>query len=166
MYKYVLSIILLFCCTLIFSQSIQRSTSFSSSGSYANIGSLQLQSNIGELMITTYSGTQNMLSQGFVQPDQLILTLSDNNTNTIEAKVFPNPVINRLFIEINTVDNYTIEVYDVLGKKQIIDVAMGQSGSKQNFELNFEAINSGIYFVRITSLHNQLNKIFKIYKIR
>ena len=164
--KHTIAIFFFFVSTLTFSQSVQRTTYFSCSGDYSNIGTLQLQSNIGELMAITYNGAQNILTQGFVQPETPVITLT-NNIALQEGNAFPNPVITKLTIELNLIDytDITIEVYDILGKSQVLDIAKGFSNNQESYQLNFEKINPGIYFIRISSARSQFNKMFKVNKV-
>ena len=161
--RYTIAIILFLNCADLFSQSLQRYSAFSCSGDYSNIGTLQLQSNIGELMADTYIGSQNIFTQGFVQPEAPITTKIKEIVNTGEANIFPNPVSDKLNVQLGLIEvsDIKIEVYDLLGKVQILSI----SDDNKNYELNFEPLNSGIYFMKISSVKSKFNKIFKINKI-
>lgn len=159
-----IAVILFFSCTEIFSQSVQRSTVFSSAGNYSDLGTLKLQSNIGELMVDTYNNSQNIFAQGFIQPETFISTIIEQTPDALgDGKVYPNPVNDKLYIQLTLVNKFDvkIEVYDVLGKLQMIDI----SNSDKNYELDVEQLNPGIYFIKISSSDNQFGKIFKINKV-
>ena len=148
----------------IFSQAIQRGTIFSSAGHYGTSSNLQLQSNIGELMTNTFSN-QTILTQGFVQPEPPIVTFTNNYQN-IDGVAYPNPVSSVLYLVLNNIINseLNIEVFDMLGNKQIVEIKNEDFLSKSQYQLHFEKFDSGIYFVRIVSQDNKLNKTFKVNK--
>ncbi len=166
MLRYLFISFLFLHCTFSYSQYVQRATFFSTGGNYGNNGSLQLQSNIGELMSDTYTSGSSMISQGFVQPDLSLITIVVENP-FVEAKAFPNPVLSQLTLELNLTeaDGVVIDVYDIFGKKEAIDFTSNYSSLKSSFILNLEKLSSGIYFIRIGSQKNKFNKIFKVNKI-
>ena len=164
--RYSITIILLTLSLQVFSQSIQRGTDFSSAAHYGTTTNLQVQSNIGELIVNTI-GTQTLLTQGFVQPEPPVVTSSNNYNTTFEGVAYPNPVTNNLYVDLNCDSNndITIEVFDILGNLQIIDIVKTTFLGKSHFEFNCKNLDSGVYFVRINSQKNQLNKTFKINKV-
>jgi len=164
--KFTSIILFLLPCCLAYSQSIERSTISSATGSHANNGAIQIQSNIGELMVETYTGTSTVFSQGFDQPE-LPFFVSVVNYDQIEGGVvFPNPVSKKLFIRLNwsNISDVVIEVYDVLGKKQEVSVLQGQFAQNSSFELDFENVENGIYFIHVVASNKQMNEVFKINK--
>lgn len=148
-----------------YSQSVQRDV-LSSAGGVGNNGSITLQSNLGELMIETYSNTQHTITQGFEQPDPSILTNITLKDRVLNPRVLPNPVREKLSIDLDQIDpkDIIVDVYDVLGK--IITTEFTKTiNSDEMLELQFEYADPGIYFVRIRSEINQLDRTFKISKI-
>ncbi len=166
LFKRILTLFLIINSSLIIGQTIQRESHFSSAGNYSNNAGIILQSNIGEMMITTENNGQNMFIQGFVQPEPVILT-SIPSLSGMGGSVYPNPVINNLVVQIYFADcsDLKIEVFDVLGKKQLFKREENQFNGYVNYELNFQSFSAGIYFVRVVSERNQFNKTFKINKI-
>ncbi len=165
MLKSGLLLVFIFLNSLIYSQTIQRATISSSAGSHSNPGALQLQSNIGELMIETYTAT-NILTQGFAQPEPPLITVNVNQFSFADGKVFPNPVTDNLFVQLNlpNYDDVSIELIDMLGKTQLVNIIKQETIGKSIYQLNMQNIDAGIYFVRIVSVKNQLNKTVKVNK--
>jgi hypothetical protein len=149
-----------------FSQSIQREV-FSSAGNFNAASSIYLQSNIGELIIETYENSNIIVSQGFEQNDPLPLGLNSSEFNIVEGKVFPNPMFSDLNIVLDFIDttDLVIEVFDVKGEKQVFNLQKVSLIGKIHYELHFENIGVGLYFVVITGEKNQFNRTFKITKI-
>jgi Secretion system C-terminal sorting domain len=160
-----LLIALIFLNTLMYAQTIQRPTISASAGNHSHPGTLQLQSNIGELMIETYTAT-NIVTQGFAQPEPPLITVNVNQYTFADGKVFPNPVTDNLFIQLNlpNYDDVSIELIDMLGKIQLINILKQETIGKSIYQLNMENVDAGIYFVRIISPKNQLNKTVKVNK--
>ncbi|CAN5463282.1 hypothetical protein BH10BAC1_BH10BAC1_10500 [soil metagenome] len=160
-----LFVLLFFINGVVFSQSIQREV-FSSAGNYNSTTTFSLQSNIGELMSSTFTNTTAVLSQGFVQSDQLFTNLASIDFSLVYGNAFPNPVADNLSIEFYALDcsDVVIEVYDILGKMQILETSNGFLNEKYRCDLNFNKITSGIYFVRVSSLKNNYSQIFKVTK--
>ncbi|MCE3280290.1 MAG: hypothetical protein K0S44_2481 [Bacteroidetes bacterium] len=149
---------------VVYSQSIQRFSFASGAGMNGN--TFLLESNIGELVVDTYNSGTNLLTQGFIQNDDFLLGYA-TNLRAIQGKVFPNPVSSFLHIELElvTYPELSIEVYDMLGKRQILQLNKHFKGSKVVYELNFENINSGFYFVKVISADNRFNEVFKVTKV-
>ncbi|KAA5822395.1 S8 family serine peptidase [Algibacter amylolyticus] len=85
------------------------------------------------------------------------LTVKEYGVNNA-FKIYPNPVYNKLFIELPSEDTtVSVKLYDVLGK----EVNSFQITSYQN-EINTTALANGIYFIRVES--SVVSKTFKIIK--
>lgn len=166
--RYLLSAFFISAVMCMQAQSVKRDA-FYSSGSFATGASVSLQSNIGELMAATWNNSQNYLSQGFVQPDQSLITLVNTKDATIEAKAFPNPVAAKLSVELSgagNINDLTVEVFDIVGKKQQVPLTeIYSNDSKSKFELDLKGLTSGIYFIRITSGGKEFSKTLKINKL-
>ena len=61
-----------------------------------------------------------------------------------ELRMFPNPAMNRLFVEIGDQAHGMLNVYDALGRS----VALLQSRTAKGFELNTFMLSAGVYSVR------------------
>lgn len=72
-------------------------------------------------------------------------SLGLNSFNNAHFKLFPNPAENQITVTTATpIDNAKIEVYDFLGRSVLQSFHENQ---KDNFNLNIENLNSGIYIV-------------------
>ncbi|WP_397362957.1 T9SS type A sorting domain-containing protein [Olleya sp. R77988] len=91
-----------------------------------------------------------------VSVDSYIANLHINSLSTISFKntalsVYPNPVVNKLFL--NTTKLLDFVMYDMLGKQ------INQGQISQNNPIDFSGCKQGVYFVKISD-----NQIFKIIK--
>jgi hypothetical protein len=150
-----------------YSQSVQRSSIQSAAGDFSDAGLMQLQSNVGELMSVSFFGSQGVLTQGFIQPELLSVSISDHKVENITGKVFPNPVLGKLYLEFRQINfsDISISIYDILGKQHICEIMPTKIEGRELIELNFENLNAGIYFVCINSSLIHFNQTYKISKI-
>jgi hypothetical protein len=62
--------------------------------------------------------------------------------------IFPNPVINQLTINVSSLNNVTIKVFNLLGEELIIERV---SSINQQYQLNIKNLTTGKYFLLIES---------------
>src|SRR6266542_2669033 len=107
--------LLIFVSTKISAQSFSP-TVIGSAGTYASSSGGSMAWTIGEIMVETYSGTNNFFTQGFHQPDSVTITVVPNYSfSTIS--VYPNPTSGIFFIDLPAASgNYSIELFDAQGK--------------------------------------------------
>ncbi|MUU78216.1 endonuclease [Winogradskyella endarachnes] len=78
------------------------------------------------------------------------LSLGEFNIETIE--LYPNPVNHNLTVELKSNIDTTIEIFNMLGK-QIVKNIINKTST-----LNLEALNTGIYIVKITQGNSTITK--------
>ncbi len=80
--------------------------------------------------------------------------VSDLSENTIHAYISPNPANDKIKVLLDSRDNQAlnIDLYDITGK-QVSNLLHEekQTASEYNFDLTKYQINSGVYFIRISS---------------
>ncbi len=125
---------------------------------------LTLDSSIGELMVETYTNPSNLITQGFIQSTPFSVSVME--LKAIDGRAFPNPVTANLTIELNVlhISGISVEVLDLLGKRQSLPFTSSLFNDKMCIDLNFEGMNSGVYFVQIRDAENTVNRTFKITK--
>jgi hypothetical protein len=71
-----------------------------------------------------------------------------------EMKLYPVPTDNELIVELNTISDYTITIYNFLGQR------VGQSDivNTNKFLLNTQNLNNGIYFVQFQNKESKTTK--------
>jgi hypothetical protein len=150
---------------------------YSSAGRHVLKNNFSLNYNIGEPVVFTATGSNVILTQGFEQPDQALVTGISSVHPEMEAVVFPNPVSDQLHIHItNTTQgaDLKLEVFDLVGKKisppyqyspAETMVKVGSSSLlNSTFSVDLSACKAGIYFITVSSVRNALNETFKIIK--
>jgi hypothetical protein len=115
---------------------------------------------IGQIVYTTYTGTNGSLAQGIQQPFEFSVV-----TGLIEAiginlicATYPNPTKNFVMLKIENyrTDNLTYLLYDSNGK-------LLENKKVEGSETSIDMCNlvTATYFLKI----NESNKVLKIYKI-
>ena len=104
-------------------------------------------SNACEYNVPNIGGTNRFLS-----PE----TALNSSIEAINTKVFPNPAGNELFIT-TEVENATIEIYNVIGEKILI-----QKLENASTKLDIGSFNNGTYLYKITNSSGALIKTDKL----
>jgi PKD repeat protein len=134
------------------------------SGNFDTSGISTLSWSIGECMIETYTGTNNILTQGFHQTDYLITEIDEVNDPDYSINIFPNPAKENLTIEIITSDPEILTLYfsDEIGK---ILIRENMKSEERLRTINLQGISTGIYFLSIVSESGKIIKSYKVQKI-
>lgn len=148
-----------------YSQSISRYV-ISSGAKYASNSSCGIYANVGELGIQTYAVTNNILTEGFVQPPPPLNTvIKFIEPATDDYSIFPNPTSNSIQITTGKSSNIiALEIYDLQGRKveQNFDF---QKNADTTYTLNIALLDNGVYFIKfITSNHSEY-KVIRLVKI-
>jgi hypothetical protein len=158
-----LSLLLLLCGTKVEGQSISRYV-FGSSGTEGSVGSVLIYSNVGEMMVNTISAGTDVLTQGFEQPENIIITSLHDLGSGQNFLVFPNPVLDKFNIRYNGPGPLTVSIYTVQG-------ALLWRERPSVFEQGLSPImdvtdlKSGIYLIMIENREGQALQTSKFIKL-
>jgi PKD repeat protein len=83
-----------------------------------------------------------------VMPIQGTSAVSNITKNTEKLQVYPNPVTNNTFIELASLQNQTIVIYEVSGK--IISTLQTGVLTNKKYSLNTASLSPGMYFVVVS----------------
>ncbi|MGO3238735.1 MAG: T9SS type A sorting domain-containing protein, partial [Psychroflexus halocasei] len=112
------------------------------------IPSTQLNNVVG--IVSEFGGDGQLFPRSL---DDFNATLGNTSFDATEFSVYPNPT-QGTYVNINTSnsDDFTVEVYDILGKAVI------SQEMNSNESLNISALKSGVYLVKITQESNSITK--------
>ena len=130
----------------------------SSGGNYAQSSNVQISYTIGQAVYAAGQGSSVSVTQGFQQPEYII-TEVNNNDNTLDVKLYPNPTLNDVVVDFygNFSGTYTAKIYDLSGKM------LSQTNITSNSQkLNLRNYPAGNYLIKITQGNKQ--KTFKVIK--
>lgn len=84
---------------------------------------------------------------------QTCALLSTNDFENNKLKLYPNPATDELNIQLNaTATNFKISIYNTLGSL----VLENENQTNSSNSINISALNSGMYFVKITDTENNV----------
>lgn len=145
-------------------------TVVSSGGNYVTSAAGSLSYTIGEPVITTISGTGNILTQGFQQPTSIVNGLLDVEKLAYGSfSVYPVPATDKLWFGYEFPQEGKVEVamFDALGQK--LDFSLNEDYEKGKIvhSLDCEKYASGNYVLSATFISNDnsrkvLSKKFQI----
>ncbi|MDJ1499540.1 T9SS type A sorting domain-containing protein [Xanthocytophaga agilis] len=105
------------------------------SGQKLQNGSFQLTYSVGEPLITVIKTQNDILTQGFIQPD--VAKFGDN------FNYYPNPVTDKLYLE-NADKIASYKVYDVLGR-EVFGHRFDQP--QRQITINLETLAEAIFII-------------------
>ncbi|NTW32608.1 MAG: T9SS type A sorting domain-containing protein [Bacteroidetes bacterium] len=137
--------------TSIFSQTLSP-TVVASSGGYFVSGSSTLSFTVAEMtMIQTFSSHSNILTQGFQQPYDLAVSITEPQYNSEGISVYPNPTTGYFTLSYSNNDNSTsnIKLYNLVGQVVLNKQVSSMDGfNKVNFDIS--KFRQGIYMIELT----------------
>jgi Secretion system C-terminal sorting domain len=133
-------------------------TVIASTGAYAANGNYSLSYTVGEMtMVQTFTGGNNILTQGFQQPNDKVTGLIDITSAEFGSfVVYPNPAVDQFWFgfQLPEAGKVTVTMYDAIGQK-ISDIYYGNYESgKIVSNANAANLAAGMYLVTLTFTSN------------
>lgn len=145
------------CCSFSFSALAQPHDLVSSSGASFQNGSMHISFSVGEPVISTFTSTGLVLTQGFHQT-RLRSGVPVVNQPEIQMAVFPNPVKDRLMLQIENPLQFEYQVHDTRGRIIFRGEILGE-----RTEIDFSGLAPAVYLLSVTNYESKL-RIFQIVK--
>lgn len=164
--KYLTTFTLLLFSLFSSAQSLSPSV-IASYGKWSDNGGFTLSATSGEMMIQTFTGGINILTQGFQQPDEKTVGIQELNTDGFSIKIFPNPTSDLVTVSLQSsnADSYSVVMYDLLGRKLALPGTFEQSSSQLQQTFNLSQLASATYFLCVINTQGEIKHSFKIQKI-
>ncbi len=133
----------------------------SSAGTHATGTGVQLSWTLGETVVSTFSGSSVILTQGLHQGKLTITAIEPLVLSGVTLNVFPNPVNDKLNISFSNFaeDKYLFSVTDVNSRLIINGKAVE---NPQPIEMT--SVTSGVYFIKVEVPKEKRWQTFKIVK--
>ena len=152
-------------------QKLERQT-ISACGQYLKVSAMAVSYNIGEPLTNTLSVTSNTLTQGFEQPSSdsnkidIFSAVQNVKEGDFNARLYPNPADNKIILELSATnaDNYTIQLYSIIGQKLPLVIETLSSGGKSTYNINLNALAAGPYFINVLGSDGHIAHSFKFIK--
>lgn len=131
-------------------------TSSSSMGNQWYLNGVAIQGATGQQYIASASGAYTVMytingcsSEQSLVYNYLLTSVTDFSIIQNNISIYPNPAIGyRVFINLNVIRNYLLEVYDMSGKKVTKSIGI----TKQNSEVRLLSVKAGVYIFRFTDV--------------
>lgn len=160
--KLYISLLFVFSMFHLNAQEMERQV-IASAGSNMESGNLTLLWTLGELATATHEGNffDLFINQGFHQEITMLVNTSAPNEGT-QIEVFPNPVVETLFIKSDVTSLLNITIVDLMGR---IVSSQQLSAPIEKAAIDVSQLPTATYFLRATDEEENLIQIFKIQKI-
>jgi hypothetical protein len=143
----------------------------SSSGGFYFAGGNSLSVTVAEMtMVQTFAAGSNMLTQGFQQPEDLFVSIAENDVAQGEVIIYPNPTTGEFNISYNanSDDNYLVRIYNMVGQI-VFNQSYAATTGINTTKLDIGQYRQGVYFLELSTSslngkkNNSIHKINLIY---
>ncbi len=140
-------------------------TVISSGGGYGVNNNLSISWTLGEVAVTTLTGDQMILTQGFQQSFDVDVGITMDEVNW-KISVYPNPVRDelRILFNIEKPGDFLLEIQDVAGRL-IHQEQRKQINPGDIVVLNTSTYTNGIYFLKVLTLDHQQIQVTSLRKL-
>ena len=147
-----------------FAQLALEQSVIASGGGYAESESMSLSWTLGELAITTLTGGDKILTQGFQQSFGFGTGITAQELNW-KISAYPNPMIDVLFVkfDVDRAREFWIEIQDVTGRV-ISREHQKEIRPGDVVQLNTSDFTDGIYFLKVFTLDPEQLHVLKLSK--
>ena len=146
---------------LLFAFTVNGQESINTSGQNATGTGGSASYSLGQVVYTTYSGTNGSVAQGVQQPYEISVILGIEYTNiNLIMTVSPNPTKDLLTLKVDNYEfeNLTYQLLDINGKQFLLSQT-----SAAETQISVASLPSAIYFLKVSD-KNKVIKTFKISK--
>ena len=151
-----------FIALLFFFYSAKSQETIGSAGKNDKVSKAQVSWNIGETIVTSGKTSTGSVTQGYEQSGFTITSIElVNETSKIKARVYPNPVVNDLYIEFSDLEDKTIvlKIFDAQGK------LVFETTTNQNLtQRDLSAYSGSQYHLTLQSKDNSFFEKFSLIK--
>ena len=139
----------------------------SSSGGFYSGASATLSVTVAEMtMVQTFSQPNNILTQGFQQPEQLTTAIQENEMAIGDVSIYPNPSNGLFVVDYNATSggDYMVRIFDMTG--QVVFSQSYSAGVGQNsIHIDMSRYRQGIYLLEMSDINLNSKKNTSIHKI-
>ena len=148
------------------SQTLSPTVISSSGGFYSN-GSGMLSFTVAEMtMVQTFTTTNNILTQGFQQPENLATGINETSLASGDIHVYPNPTSGSFVLSYMSNDNSetTFRIYNLTGQVLLEKQVTPSAGlNTSNFDIS--AFSEGMYILEFATSNANGEKQISYHKI-
>ena len=143
-----------------FSQTAIKKSSIDSGGASVTNGTISMVYIIGEVAVQENTNGTTHISEGFISKDMMSSLGLNSYTQLSGIRMYPNPATDFVNLSFATAANYTVIIYDLLGKELVKYQVANQD--TQRIALNI--LPNAVYLVLVKSDDNQQFTTYKLIK--
>ena len=135
----------------------------SSMGGSSSGSGISLSWTVGETLTATHSAEGLYLTQGFQQPNFMIVSAEQISSPDFEIRVFPNPATDFISIEWSQEigGDIHVELYDMAGRR----LNHQKSGNNVNhIRIDINSLQRSAYLLKVYSDKGEFSKTYRIIK--
>jgi hypothetical protein len=139
----------------------------SSSGGFYSGASATLSVTVAEMtMVQTFNQPNNILTQGFQQPEQLTTAIQENDLTMGDVSIYPNPSNGQFVVDYKATSDgdYLVKIFNMTG--QVVFSQSYSAGVGQNtIHIDMSSYRQGIYLLEMSDINLNSKKNTSIHKI-
>jgi len=152
-----LSFVFTFLCTVVSAQESVNASGGNAAGTGGNVSY-----SVGQVVYTTYSGTNGSVAQGVQQPYEISIITGIEQAMDIElvCTAYPNPTAGLLTLKVLNfkLEKLSYQLYDIAGK-----ILETKEITSSETAISLENYTAAIYFLKLRDTNTEI-KVFKIIK--
>lgn len=168
MRKNLFTISFIITCGSLWAQTQLSPQVFASQGNTFKNGQFEISYTIGELAaVSTLTAVNQILTQGFQQPDKFTIAFVEDISSGWEASLFPNPVndLLNLSIESSVYTQLEAKVFDASGRIVASYSNLKCLPGSVQFPISTQGFAAGAYLLRIHSKTGSFQKTLRFNKL-
>lgn len=155
-------LIILSLCFRLTGQSLSPQV-IASVGGFSTYESGSLSWTMGETFVATHSAADFFLTQGFHQPDFMLVSAESITLPEFRIKVYPNPAIDFIRVEWETDTRVEMhaELYDLVGRR----VSQQKSDQSVNMiQIDLQSFQRSAYLLKVFTRDGKFSRTYRIVK--
>jgi len=151
---------------LVSSQTLSP-TVISSSGGFYTSGNAMLSFTVAEMtMVQTFSTSGNILTQGFQQPEDYMVGITETQVKSGDILIYPNPTNGNFTLDYysNINSTTTIKLLNLVGQV-IWTKSLSQIAGQNTVTFDISTLSQGIYMLELITTNNKGEEKTNYHKI-
>ena len=158
--KKIITIVIILVSISSFSQTAIKKSSIDSGGASVTNGNISMVYTIGEVAVQENTNGTTHISEGFISKDMMSSLGLNSYTQLSGIRMYPNPATDFVNLSFATAANYTVVIYDLLGK----ELVKYQVANQDTQRIALNKLPNAVYLVLVKSDASQQFTTYKLIK--
>ncbi len=134
-----------------------------SSGGYYITTNTQLSWTLGEVVTSTFTSGNSIITQGFQQNTYVVNTIDVTSDNPYLINVYPNPTSKYINIQWDNIEQTDL-IISITNNQGVSILKKTVKSNEKQIEIDLSIFSNSSYLLCVTSSKREWNKLFKIIK--